>query len=445
MKVSILDCGAQSNLNENQSQYIQHAIDICFRNGGGTVIIPSGIFTTGSIRLRSNVTLKLLSGAILKGSKNAGDYKLLRLDDSIEPIPDKFLPEVTSKRNEESLRHWHYALIHVYNATNVAIVGEENSLIDGNNVFDPSGEEGYRGPHAISVLKSNNVTLKGYTVKDSSNWAHNCWCCENLRFEDVTVHAGHDGIDFFGSDNVCVKNCKLYTGDDCIAGFDNQNVLVSNCIINSSCSGFRFSGTHVRIENCNVYGPGKYIHRNSLSLEEKQQGKVADGSNIENYRNNMLSFFTYYADHRLDIREPASDIVISNCTVTNCDRFILLKYGDDVRWQCNKPLLDVTFKNIVGKGVKIPITLRGDAQNPVSLYMEKCKVDFHPDYTNQPLIKCANCKKISLSNVDSNFTGTALVVRYGDLNVNYSIDGGNIKNQFLEQVQPTENFTIDSI
>lgn len=444
MTVSITDFGATPNTKQNQAVFIQKAIDYCFLNGGGTVIVPEGSFTTGSVRLRSNVTLKLLKGAILSGSRDTGDYKLLRLPDELEPIPEKFLPDVSSPRTEESLRHWHYALIHIYKAKNVAIIGERDSLIEGNNVFDPLGEEGYRGPHAISVLYSENVTLRGYTVKDSSNWAHNCWLCKNLSFDYLTVYAGHDGIDFFGSDNVAVKNCRLFTGDDCIAGFDNQFVNISDCIINSSCSGFRFSGTHIKIQNCNVYGPGKYIHRNSLSMEEKQQGKTADSNHLEKYRNNMLSFFTYYADHRLKIREASSDIVVDNCTIKNCDRFLLLKYGEDVRWQCNKPLLDITFKNIVGTGIKIPITLRGDSKNPASIFMENCKVDFSPDSVTQPLIQCANCKLVSLKNVYSNFSGGSLIATYGNDNVRFSVSGGNVENYSVSQ-NDASDFTISSI
>ena len=444
MQVSISDFGAKPNSNENQAKYIQAAIDCCFSSGGGTVTVPEGTFVIGSIRLRSNTTLKLLKGAILLGSKNLNDYTLLRDEDTLEPIPEKFLPEVTSKRNEERLRHWHYALIHVYEAKNVALIGEEGACIDGNNVFDPAGEEGYRGPHAVSILKSQNVTMKGYCVNNSSNWAHNCWLCKNLHFENITVLGGHDGIDFFGCDNVTVQACKLFSGDDCIAGFDNQNVTVTNCIINSSCNGFRFSGSHVLIENCNVYGPGKFIHRNSLSLQEKAQGKNANTAAANTYRNNMLSFFTYYADHRLKIRENASDIVINNCTIKNCDRFILLKYGENERWQCNKPLIDVTFKNTTGTGIKIPLTLKGDPTDRVSLYMENCDVDFLPDYTAQPLIRCANYKTVSMKNVSSNSCGDSLILSYGNMG-KFSVEGGTTENKFSVESEDLEKFTIDSI
>lgn len=57
--VSICDFGAERN-NELQTAKIQNAIDYCFNQGGGEVQIPEGVFLTGGIRLRSNVTLHLL-------------------------------------------------------------------------------------------------------------------------------------------------------------------------------------------------------------------------------------------------------------------------------------------------------------------------------------------------------------------------------------------------
>ncbi len=444
MKISILDLGAVAGTAALQTEYIQSAIDTCFTNGGGTVIIPKGKFVIGSIRLRSGVTLYLEKGAELIGSRIVDNYTLLRDEDTIEPIPEQFLPEVTTKRTEESHRHWHYALIHIYNAHDVAIIGEEGSTINGSNVYDPEGEENYRGPHAISVLRSKNITMKGYTVIDSSNWAHNCWCCQNLHFEDITVLAGHDGIDFFGSDNVVVKNCKLYSGDDCIAGYDNQHVLITGCIINSSCSGFRFSGTHVVIEKCEILGPGKYIHRDSLSIEEKIQGKNQDYSKSNTYRNNMLGLITYYADNRLPIREYASDIIVRDCVVKSCDRFLLLKYSKDERWQCNKSLVEITFENIKAENVKIPITVKGDREHPISLYVNNCDISFHEDYTNQPLVMCANYDLVSLKGINSNYKGEALIKSFGDLG-NVIVEGGNIEEKLSISEDTIENFDIVSI
>ena len=84
MKYNIIDFGAEMS-DKLQTKQIQAAIDRCYLDGGGEVIIPAGIYRTGSIRLRSNVTLHLLSGAILEGSDNPDDYNSYN-DSEIEPL-----------------------------------------------------------------------------------------------------------------------------------------------------------------------------------------------------------------------------------------------------------------------------------------------------------------------------------------------------------------------
>ena len=56
---NIIDYGAVSSVEINQSKAIQAAIDACWKDGGGEVIVPEGQYLTGDIRLRSNITLHL--------------------------------------------------------------------------------------------------------------------------------------------------------------------------------------------------------------------------------------------------------------------------------------------------------------------------------------------------------------------------------------------------
>lgn len=57
------------------TEVIQKAIDKCAASGGGTVNFTEGTFLSGSLELRSNVTLHMVSGAILQGSNNYRDYR----------------------------------------------------------------------------------------------------------------------------------------------------------------------------------------------------------------------------------------------------------------------------------------------------------------------------------------------------------------------------------
>ena len=89
----ITDYGATPNSELLQTEYIQKTIDECFLAGGGEVTVPKGNFFCGGLRLRSNVTLHLLEGARLVGSRNLDDYRVFFEEDKINHIPENYLPE----------------------------------------------------------------------------------------------------------------------------------------------------------------------------------------------------------------------------------------------------------------------------------------------------------------------------------------------------------------
>ena len=82
---NILDFGAVEGSTEAQTDKIQAAVDAAFLAGGGEVVVPKGFFKTGTIKLRSNITFRMLSGAFISGSDNLEDYTHF-LDDKLEPI-----------------------------------------------------------------------------------------------------------------------------------------------------------------------------------------------------------------------------------------------------------------------------------------------------------------------------------------------------------------------
>ena len=167
-----------------QTEAIQAAIDACYKNGGGWVVIPEGRFMTGDIRLRSGVGLYLKSGAILKGSPDPEEY-MHYLSDTVDPLPP--YTGDPQKRSVDPYSRWNSGLIKAVGAEKIAIVGEPGSYIDGSNVFDPQGEEGYRGPHAINMHYCRDILFEGYTIMDSGNWAHNICVSQNITVRKVKV------------------------------------------------------------------------------------------------------------------------------------------------------------------------------------------------------------------------------------------------------------------
>ena len=421
--VSIIDFGAEI-CEGLQTDAIQKAIDHVFSLGGGEVQIPCGVYATGGIRLRSNVTLHLLKGAVLRGSQNPEDYYSCYTCDKVEPLEEGRITdapyvhlggikgEVEYKEYDENYRfrrlpgsRWNNALIRAIDAENVAIIGDEDSMIDGNNCFDEIGEEYYRGPHAITFFNCKNINFSGYGIINSANWAHNMLFCENISMENVKVYGGHDGFDAFSSKNITIKNCEFYTGDDCVAGFGNVNVLVSDCVLNSSCSAMRFGGTNAVIRNCRMYGPGEYFFRGRMTPEEKRACAPSPRPG-----RNMLSAFTYYADFSMPIEEMPGNIIIKNCTFENVDRFLHYNFSGNETWQRYYPMSDITFENIQAKGVRMALNAYGRADMPLELILRNVDIEFEDGADAEELIRSAFCKRVVLDRVKiENFGGACLL------------------------------------
>jgi len=219
-------------------------------------------------------------------------------------------------------------------------------------------------------------------------------------------------------------------------------VFVNNCVLNSSCSAFRFGGTNVYIKGCKAYAPGKYSFRGSLSKEEKIAGTMATS---ENARNNMLSFFTYYADYSVPIPEEPGNIVIEDCEICGADRFLHYNFSGNETWQRYRPLRDITFKNIKVIDVSMPLTLYGTETNKVELIMKNMSVRMRKGASVSEFIRACNYERISIDEMSiEGFDGECIVKSKGNGNIEIkNINGlSNIKAYVL---QTEEDFIIEKI
>jgi hypothetical protein len=214
---------------------LNKAIMACAAAGGGTVYVPPGTYLSGTVHLKSKVTLFLEAGATILGSRNLADYY----------SGDTF----------------YAALLQGVDLENTAIVG--HGTIDGNNVFNSRGEERIRGPHGVRLLKCRDFTLRDITIKDAGNWATAIIGCTRGNIQGITALGGSDAINMQYTRDVTISNCRLFTGDDSLAGAMWQNVTVTNCIMNTACHAVRLGGQNVVISNCLIYGPARYPHRST--------------------------------------------------------------------------------------------------------------------------------------------------------------------------------------
>lgn len=232
---------------------IQRAVDACAAAGGGQVYLPPGRYLSGTVHLKSDVTLHLASGATLVGTTNLAEYH--------HPVPPAYMPEAKWGK-------WHRALILAEGATHIGVTGP--GVLDGNRVFDPTGEERMRGPHLFLFVLCTNVTVRDVTFLDAANYAIFFQVSDDVEVRNAKFVGGWDGVHWRGAPerwchNVRIVGCDFATGDDSIAGRYWKNTLIADCRINSSCNGIRLIGPaeHLIIQDCLFYGPGERPHRSS--------------------------------------------------------------------------------------------------------------------------------------------------------------------------------------
>ena len=249
----VRDYGAAGDGQTLDTPAIHKAVEACAAAEGGQVRFPPGRYLSGTVHLKSHVTLFLEAGARLVGTTNLDRYQ--------QPTPPDFLPEAKWGK-------WHRALILADGLEDIAIAGD--GVIDGNKVFDPTGEERMRGPHTFVFVNCRNVTVRDVSFVDSANYAVFFQVSDHVEIRNVKFTGGWDGVHFRGGPgrpcrDVSIVGCQFFTGDDSIAGRYWENTLISNCIVNSSCNGIRLIGpaTHLIVHNCLFYGPGVHPHRTS--------------------------------------------------------------------------------------------------------------------------------------------------------------------------------------
>jgi len=390
---NVVDFGARTCDTLVTSSF-QGAIDACWRAGGGEVRVPAGIYRMGSIRLRSRVTLHLESGATIEGSRDPNDYTNM-LADAVEPLVE-WPEEKRPGRSAYPYSRWSNGIIRAFGAVDCAIVGDPHSFIDGRNCYDAQGEEDFRGPHAINFWFCTNVVLRGYTIRDSANWAHAIQNSARIRAERLTVLGGHDGFDIRTCDDVTIENCTFMSGDDAVAGFDNIGVTIRGCLFDTACSALRFGGTDVLVENCRGVAPATFGHRASRQFRPLQPLSVTDGRFV---RHNMHNAFLYYCDNRAVIRRAPGNILIRNCTFENPDCVFSLEFDGKHKWCCNRSLSSIRFENCTFTGLRYPIHIHGDEKEKLDFAMKDCTLSARKGAEGENVLNGRNFSRISFENV----------------------------------------------
>ncbi len=314
----VSDFGINGDGRVLNTRSIQAAIDFLTNKGGGTLVFSPGNYVTGSIYLKSNVTLHLEEGAHLLGSNNPFDYV------------------------KDSVVNWQ-SMIFAIRQENIGIVGKGTINGRGFQTAVNAVENVHKGivqdelkldrlrewnrPENIYFRECKNVLIKDITLRDPASWNQTYDQCDGLHVEGIYVDSksywNNDGIDVVDCKNVVIKNSFFDVADDaiCFKSHDSngvcENVLVENCTARSSASALKF-------------------------------GTVSRGG----FRNFVVRDLVVYDTYRSAITFAAVDggfvenILVDGVRSINTGNVIFLRIGD--RWsKGRKPSMkNVTIRNV---------------------------------------------------------------------------------------------------
>ena len=231
--MNILEYGAANNGEKNNTLIIQRAIDALSTAGGGIIDFPKGVYVTGTLFLKSHVTLNLMPGAKILASADISDY-----DPSAGE--NRYLGEHMLDR----------CLLYAEGQEDIGLVG--SGEINGNKLaFPNSGDPLLSRPMLIRMDRCSNVRLDSLKLIDAAGWTCAFLRCTRIFAHGLDIrnmphqHGTADGLDFDACRNVIVSDCNFDTGDDCIClqnSFKNtlcENVTVMNCVMTGKWAGFR--------------------------------------------------------------------------------------------------------------------------------------------------------------------------------------------------------------
>jgi polygalacturonase len=400
-RASLLDFGGvPDGLTLNTAAFAR-ALDSLSVKGGGTLVVPPGIWHTGPVRLRSRVHLLVEAGAIIQFSRDHTLYPMRVFDargektiDTTSPLSGDKLEDVAItgagvvdgggdawrlvKKPKVTEPFWKALLASggVLNAkqtewwpTQNALDGAEatQALIAAGNL-DPAAYEPYRlflRPRLLRLLDCRRVLIEGVTFRNAPNWTLHPWLCEDVTLRDVKIFndrwaQNSDALDVDSCRRVHVTGCIIDTGDDglCLKsgineagrriGVPTEDVLIENCTVYEGHGGFTIGSEmsggirNVLVQNCTFIGTALGLR---FKTARGRGGLVENihirGIQMTGIEGSAIDFNFFYASNG----KPAEPVATPDA-------------GTPV-------FRNILFEDIVSRGSKAAFTLRGLPEMPL--------------------------------------------------------------------------------
>ncbi len=328
---------------------IQKIIDDCSAAGGGTISFPAGRYLTGTIQIKSNVTLRLEDQATLLGSTQVADYR------NLDPFVDG---------SGHPLGH---ALIVAVDAANVGLEGP--GTVDGQSPKLKATENPYSmRPFLVRWVRCTQVTVRDVHLINPGAWTLNFFQTKSAVIEGITIRSrdlgmqNNDGINLDSSENIQIRNCDVISGDDAIVikstsrATPSRDIQAVNCKLSTRTNGIKLGTESI----------GGFAN---ISISDCQ------------ITNTKMAGIALYAVDGGDLR----DVTISNITMDGVivpisirlgSRLKTFREGEQARLVPGK-LSNITIKNVTAKNIEmIGLLINGVPGSPVeALTLENIQLE----------------------------------------------------------------------
>jgi hypothetical protein len=288
----------------------------------GTLFFPPGVYRTGAFALKSDMTLYLAAGAVIKGSDNPADY----------PV-DKSCPYWTNR-----------AFLSVAGARNVTVTGY--GAIDGNGGIVRAKQH---GPHLVLARDSANVLIENVTMRDAAAWCVTLVNCDNAALRNIKMINNRDvlntdGFDICSSRRVVLEDSFNYCSDDAAVIKSFGKIRASDITVRRNVFLTKKSALKVGTEGSADITNVAFVDNDVVECDRGMTLAVEDGALYSNIRYINNRFESPYPD----ARQRLIDFYVWNRSGGGRIQNVLIKDCQaDVRWPRSSTLIGYDEKNFI--------------------------------------------------------------------------------------------------
>ena len=405
--LSITDFGAIPNTEELCTAAINNAITKASQSGGGVVVIPAGLWTTGPIKMKSNVNLHTKNGAFISFTADLNQYqliesyfegnKVLRCESPIMGVNLENIAITGEGIFDGNGAAWRPVKIGKMTS------GQWQELIQSGGVLSKDGKIWYPSegafigneeknklpktptaenmkpykqalrPVMVSLVNCKKLLLDRVTFQNSPAWNVNPLLCEHVTLSNLTIRnpwysQNGDGLDLESCRIGTVTNCRFDVGDDAIcikSGKDKEGrergkptefFVITDCVVYHAHGGFTI-GSEMSGGVKNIFAKNLTFNGTDCGLRFKSvrgRGGVVENIWMEDIRMNniptdAINFNLYYFEKAMKEDPKTGEVIVEKIPVS----------------EETPAFKNMYFKNIYVNGAKQALKIMGIPEMPV--------------------------------------------------------------------------------